>query len=79
MTVVSRAKVAVKKIVKPKRPTFEPEPVPDTLPCESEPAQNLEPVYTPKAKAKPPIPARFTNGGATAEERERWMKENGYG
>jgi hypothetical protein len=24
------------------------------------------------------MPARFTNGGATAEERDAWIKEHGY-
>lgn len=79
MTIVTRAKAVAKKIVKPKRPVFE-EPAPDTLPSETEP-QNLEPVYTPppEKKDKPEMPARFETGGCTAEERERWMKENGYG
>ena len=76
MTIVTKTKVAVKNVLKPKRPVFvEPE------------AENLEPsVYTPPPSPpppltteRPPIPQRFFSGGAPAEERDRWMKENGYG
>jgi hypothetical protein len=70
----------VKKVAAriPKRPTYRPEGMTDTLPSESEP-----PVAPPapepkakKAKERPPMPDKFTNGGASAEEREAWIKEN---
>lgn len=86
MTIMSKVKekLHTKPKVTPKRATFKPEKdMPDTSPSESEPlqpeTQNLEPepVYTRKGKKeKPPLPARFTNGGASAEEREAWIKEN---
>lgn len=83
MTIMTKVKdkLTSKPKVIPKRPTFkEPEvKQPDTLPSETEP-QNLEPepVYTAKKakKEKPEMPARFTNGGCTADEREAWVKEN---
>lgn len=82
MTIMTKVKdkLTSKPKATPKRPTFT--PAPDTLPSESEPpVQNLEPepVYTPPPKARkarPPLPDRFLNGGASADEREAWIKDN---
>lgn len=41
------------------------------------PVADLDDVTPEEAGERPPLPARFSTGGATADERAAWIAENG--